>query len=325
MAEQTEALICAYQLDGNGGGKALDWEAIRSEPETPGMVWIHLDYTVPSAQQWLKQRSGLDEISIATLLAEEARPRSIPLPDGLLLTLRGVNTNPGADPEDMVAVRVWTDGRRIITTRRRRLLSILDLKEAIEAGKGPCSVSDFIVDLSAGLIARMADVINEIDDAVDGLEDAVLSAESHLLRTEIAQIRREAISLRRYLAPQREAMTRLYNERIEWLDDFSRMQLREIADRTTRYIEDLDSARERASVTQEELMSRLSEQMNNRMYVLSIVAALFLPLGFLTGLLGINVGGIPGEDYEPAFLIFVLMLLVVLALQIWILKNKKWM
>jgi len=161
--------------------------------------------------------------------------------------------------------------------------------------------------------------------AVDALEDKVLTAESHLLRTEIAEIRREAIGLRRYLAPQREAMTRLYSERIDWLDELSRVQLREIADRNTRYIEDLDSARERAAVTQEELMGRLSEQMNNRMYVLSIVAALFLPLGFLTGLLGINVGGIPGTDYQPAFLIFVVLLILVLALQLWILKWKKWM
>ena len=325
MTEQTEALIYAYQFDGKGGGKALDWQAINSQQDMTGMVWIHLDYTAPAAQEWLTRHSGLDEISVATLLADETRPRSIPVKDGLLLTLRGVNTNPGADPEDMVAVRIWTDGRRIITTRHRRLLTPLDIKEAIEAGRGPCSVSEFIVDLSARLIERMADVIDDIDDVVDGFEDRVLTAEGFHLRAEIAQIRREAISLRRYLAPQREAMTRLYNERIEWLDDFNRMQLREIADRTTRYIEDLDSARERASVTQEELMSRLSEQMNNRMYVLSIVAALFLPLGFLTGLLGINVAGIPGENYEPAFLVFVCFLLVVLGLQIWIMKKRRWM
>jgi zinc transporter len=325
MSEQTEALICAYQLDGKGGGKALDWQAINSQQEMTGTVWIHLDYTAPSAHEWLEQHSGLDEISVATLLAEETRPRSIPVADGLLLTLRGVNTNPGADPEDMVAVRIWTDGRRIISTRRRRLLSMFDIKEAIQAGKGPCTVSEFIVDVSARLIERMADVIDDIDDAVDGFEDKVLVTEGAQLRSEIAQIRREAISLRRYLAPQREAMTRLYNERIEWLDDLSRMQLREIADRTTRYIEDLDSARERASVTQEELLSRLSEQMNNRMYILSIVAALFLPLGFLTGLLGINVAGIPGENYEPAFLVFVCFLLIVLGFQVWILKRKRWM
>ena len=59
-------------------------------------------------------------------------------------------------------------------------------------------------------------------------------------------------------------------------------------------IEELDAARDRAAVTQEELASRLAEQSNKRLYVLSVVAAVFLPLGLITGLLGVNLGGIPG-------------------------------
>lgn len=91
-----------------------------------------------------------------------------------------------------------------------------------------------------------------------------------------------------------------------------------------RYIEDLDSSRERASVAQEELMSRLSENMEKRMYVLSIVSTVFLPLSFLTGLLGINVGGIPGAENKSAFLIFCLILSGIGAIQFWIFKIKKW-
>jgi len=131
--------------------------------------------------------------------------------------------------------------------------------------------------------------------------------------------------LRRYLAPQREAMMKLQAEIVPWLSDSDRMHLREITDRVVRYIEDLDSVRDRAAVTQEELVNRLSEQMNTRMYVLSLVAAIFLPLGFLTGLLGINVGGIPGSENQSAFLIFIMMLIVVVFLQIVIFKKKKWL
>lgn len=95
-------------------------------------------------------------------------------------------------------------------------------------------------------------------------------------------------------------------------------------DRVIRYTEDLDSVRDRAVVTQKELVNRLSEQMNMRMYVLSLVAAIFLPLGFFTGLLGINVGGIPGAENHYAFFIFILMLVVLVILQIVIFKKKKW-
>jgi zinc transporter len=93
----------------------------------------------------------------------------------------------------------------------------------------------------------------------------------------------------------------------------------------TRHIEDLDEARDRAAVTQEQLINSLSEQMNNKMYILSIVAAIFLPLGFLTGLLGINVGGIPGADSKLGFSVFVILLVGVVGFQIWFFKKKKWL
>jgi hypothetical protein len=77
-------------------------------------------------------------------------------------------------------------------------------------------------------------------------------------------------------------MIKLQMEKISWLSDNDRLYLRETTDRLIRYTEDLDSVRDRAAVTQEGLVNRLSEQMNTRMYLLSLVAAVFLPLGFLT-------------------------------------------
>jgi len=322
---KNDGLITAYILDGKGGGKAVEWNDIREWHEGKGVLWIHLDYTLPLAAQWLSEESDLDEVVIAALLSDDPRPRSVVMQDGLLLMLRGVNLNPGADPEDMVSLRIWVSNNRIITTRRRQLLSIGDLSNAIERGKGPCCTGDFIIDITERLVERMADVVNNIDDRTDLLEDQVLTAQSHQLRPKISELRREAIGLRRYLAPQRDAMSRLYNERVSWFNDTDRMHLREIADRNMRYIEDLDSVRERAIVIQEELMSRISEQMDKRMYVLSIVAAIFLPLGFLTGLLGINVGGIPGAEYKGSFYVFCLILVAVVIMQIKIFKKMKWM
>ena len=259
------------------------------------------------------------------LLAEESRPRVTAFDDGLLISLRGVNLNPGADPEDMVSLRIWVDKSRVITTRRRKLLSVADLSTAIEMGTGPRTAGEFLEDVADRLMSRMGGVIDDLEDKVAELEEAVLTAESHELRPKLASIRRDAINLRRYMAPQREAIARLQSEKISWLTDEDRVRLREVYDHLTRYLEDLDAARERAAVTHEELVSRLSEQMDNRMYVLSIVAAIFLPLGFLTGLLGINVGGIPGAEYKAAFAIFCMMLGAIVIIQLIIFRKKKWM
>ena len=125
------------------------------------------------------------------------------------------------------------------------------------------------------------------------------------------------------LSPPREH-ERVQTERASWLSKPHPSSLREISDRVTRYVEDLDSARDRAAVAQDELNSRLSEQMNKTMYVLSIVAAIFLPLGLLTGLLGINVGGIPGTESKWAFAIVCVFLVAIAAVQAWTFRRMKW-
>ena len=320
-----DGLIAAYILDGNGGGKRVGWKEIQQWGPTAGLLWVHLNFEAPDAQRWIREESQLEDVVGDALLAEESRPRITTFDDGALVALRGVNLNPEADPEDMVSLRIWAEKNRIITTRRRKLLSVANLCSAIETGKGPRTSGEFLEDVADRLMVRMGGVIDELEDKAAELEEAVLTEESHELRPKLASIRRDAINLRRYMAPQREAIVRLQSEKISWLAEEDRVRLRETYDRLTRYIEDLDAARERAAVTQEELISRLSEQMDNRMYVLSIVAAIFLPLGFLTGLLGINVGGIPGSEYKAAFFVFCLLLVALVVIEVIIFKKKKWM
>ncbi len=193
------------------------------------------------------------------------------------------------------------------------------------AGKGPASHGEFLGMAAERIADRLGDVISEMDDQVNELEDSVLTAQSAELRTQLAQARRQSISLRRYIAPQRDVLTRLLHEKIEWIDDKTRFHIREIAERTDRFVEDIDSARDRAAITQEELNNRLSEQTNRAMYVLAIVAAIFLPLGLLTGLLGINVGGIPGADNPFAFIIVTIALLAIAAGLVWLFRRIRWL
>lgn len=322
---ETNGLIYAYALDGKGGANELSWEDVEQWKPEQGPIWLHFDYTCSEAVEWISNKSGLDEISALSLLTEESRPRMTLIDRGILVALRGVNLSPGSDPEDMVAIRAWIDDKRIISTRKRRLMSESDIAKSLEDGRGPKTTGEFVVDLSYRVISRMDGTIDDIEDRVAQMEEEVISSESHALRTKLSEIRRETIMLRRYLAPQREAMMRLQTENIPWVSDNDRRHLRETTDRLIRYTEDLDSARDRAAVTQEELVNRLSEQTNTRMYVLSLVAAIFLPLGFLTGLLGINVGGIPGAENPSAFLVFILVLIIVVGFQIVIFKKKKWL
>ncbi len=320
-----DGLVAAYLLDGKGGGHEIGWEEIAQWSPEQGILWVHLDLAGLAARTWVAEQSGLDELEAEALLADETRPRSTVFDNGLLVILRGVNLNPGADPEDMVSIRLWVEKSRVISLRRRRLLSVDDLRKNISRGHGPATPADLLVDMANRLVARAADVVDGIDESVDELQEQVETGETRALRSALDDLRCEAIALRRYLAPQREAMNRLAMDRNPWLGDVERLRLREEADRVTRYVEDLDAARERAGVTQEELNSRLSEQMNNRMYILSLIAGIFLPISFVTGLLGVNVGGIPAAEKPWGFVAVSLLLLTIVGLQVVLFKRKHWL
>mgnify|MGYP000032079499 CR=1 FL=1 len=143
-------------------------------------------------------------------------------------------------------------------------------------------------------------------------------------RRKLVQIRRMAISLRRYIAPQREAFGRLLQIEATSNNEQLRGRFRETLDQVTRIVELLDDVRERATLVQEELASRMSQRMERTMYVLTVVASIMLPLGFLTGLLGINVGGIPGTEHPLAFWIVCLLLAVTVALEVFLFRRLKW-
>ena len=321
---EEKGLIHALLFDGKGGGQVLGWQEIADWAPEQGVLWVHLSCTAPEAVSWLEEQSGLESLIVEALLSEGTRPRSTVIGEGVLLTLRGVNQNPGEDYEDMVSIRIWAEQTRIITTRRRKLLSATDLIHSLSLGQGPGTSGEFINTLAELLTTYIEDTVEGIEDQTSALEEQVMVAHDRKLRSQIAGLRRQTIMLRRYLAPQREAFTRLQVEKLPWFSERDKRHLYETANSLIRTVEDLDSLRERANVAQEELINLLSEQINSRMYTLSLVTTIFLPLSFFTGLLGINVGGIPGAANPWAFLIVIALLLGVCFFQFLYFKKKRW-
>lgn len=322
---QTESLVNGWLLEGDGGGREMDWRDIHNWAPEHGAIWIHLDRYAEESKRWLREESGIDPVVCDVLLAEETRPRATAMKGGLLVVMRGLNQNPGEDPEDMVSVRVWIEAHRIVSTRTRPLLAVDDIHHALERGEGPDTTGRFLAMLADRLLARVGQFIDDIEDVVSELEDRILDTGRQEFRRVLSDSRRQVITVRRYLAPQREALNQLFRESSPLLPDDVRARLRETADRITRYIEDLDAVRDRAAVTHEELVSRLSEKLEQRMYVLSVVAVIFLPLGFLAGLLGVNLAGIPMAQNPAAFFWFCVMLAAVLVIQFAVLKFLKWL
>ena len=315
----------ALLLDRNGSAKELSYDDINgNQLPNNGILWVHFDYSSQMAKDWIRNKSGIDSVAVDALLTEETRPRTTILNDSFLIALRGVNLNPNSKPEDMVSIRLFISDNLIITTKRRNLLSVDEIIDSLKKGVGPKSSSEFLKELTYRVTSRMENVIGELEDRTDFLEENLVDFKDLKFRSELLAIRRETIILRRYLFPQKEAISKLYHDKVTWLDEYEKLELRETNDQVMRYIEELDTIKDKVALIQEDLANKLSEQMNKKMYVLSIISVIFLPLSFLTGLLGINVGGIPGAENENAFYIFIGVLALIVTTQLIIFKKNRW-
>ena len=76
-----------------------------------------------------------------------------------LVVLRGVNLNSGADPEDMVSLRLWIEAERVLTLRHRRLASVQEVVDQLAAGNGPCSSGEVLNEIVDRMLAKIGSVV----------------------------------------------------------------------------------------------------------------------------------------------------------------------
>jgi zinc transporter len=264
------------------------------------LVWLHLDGRLDEAPGWIDGQTDIPEIAIAALRASETRPRSDKIGHGAIINLRGLGRTPQDDPDALVSVRFWAEAGRVISLSYRTPIALDEVVDEFLGGaiQDPGDlITAFARSITASLDPEVADLGDQLDEIEAGLEEKIARS----LRRKVSRIRAEAISYRRFVAPQRTALEGLALTQCTWLDDNDRLHLREAADRFARMAEELEAVRERAAIVHDELTDLRGEQMDARALLLSIVALIFLPLTFITGLLGMNVDGIPYQHEPWAF------------------------
>ena len=313
------ALILDF--DGKGGCRRTDESAVANwtPRDQDGFLWIHAHRDAPGIEALL-EAGGCDEFVRDGLTAEDTRPRCTVHADGAIVILRGVDATPGAEPDATVSVRFWVAKNRVVGVWLYPLQAISDLMEATGNGRGPRSPGDLIASVALRLADKAEPIVTALSEQIDDMEERLDEDLPAANRRELADIRRSAIHLRRFMFPQRDALSTLEIENLAFMAEHDRSRIREAASRVTRLAEELDAIRDRAQIVYDEIMDRRSEVMNRNTLLLAIVAAIFLPLGLVTGLLGINVGGIPGATSGSAFWIVTAILCGIAVIEILIVR-----
>jgi len=315
--------LCAFHIRPTGEAKEVPVAGLDlTTASTDGYHWLHFDLDTLEFETWAAQM--LPMTVAKALVQSETRPRCDQTDGGLILNLRGVNLNPGADPDDMVSVRLWVTRGLIISARMRKIWAVDDIRRQCETGKAPATISAFLAELTYGLTKRIETVSLDLVETTDELEENSL-AQTRGLSADLAAARQSVIKLRRFVRPQTAAINELADGKVWSLDAACAALLRETANRTLRIMEELDATVDRLQAVQDHLEMQHTSALGRNSYVLSVVAAIFLPLGFLTGLFGINVGGMPGVASEYGFWIVSLGSAFIGVLLFAVFRLSKWL
>ena len=276
--------------------------ALKASSGVKDAFWFHIQIEGADDTQSVKEAVPfLDSASIEALCADDTRPRVEDFDTDHLIILRAVNMNPGEEPDDMVSLRIWSDGQSVVSVVRRRVFAVSRLLGTLAKKPGTFNANELVVRILTNVVENMREPLANFFDIIDGLEIDFINDEHKVQQQKLKSIRQSVLALRRYIAPMRTAVGELEDIADEWNDLKLLRQIRQAEDNLTRHLEDIDVARERLQYQQEEILALITDKLNRNMYRLSIVAAIFLPLGFLTGLLGINVAGIPAAETPTAF------------------------
>lgn len=312
------------QFDGRGGVRKLE-EAEEATFSTPakGFALISGNSRAPEFKVWLKRELG--DFNADLITVPSTRSRCTVFEDKALVVLRVAR--PGAEPEDVgrQLLTLWIEKGRVIIASELNIVELLGIAAWQQTHHAPLSPADLVARLALRAADRIEPLIERMGDSLDGIEESLIANRNHGSRAKLAQLRRTLINMRRLIWPQRDALTTLEIEDLSFFTTRDRVRLREAAARTARLGDEMQTLSERAVLVHEQVLDTRAEQMNRTMLLLAAATVVLMPLTVISGVLGMNVDGIPFHDNPYAFWI-VSGFLCVLGVAIYLfMRKKKWM
>lgn len=190
------------------------------------------------------------------------------------------------------------------------------------SGRGLVTPMDLLGFMVAGMSRRMEVIIFDIIRDTDATEDQLLDSGILPSQQDLNRLRRRVLRTRRQLHSIQQVLSPLTTDPALALDADDRETLQRSCNHVTRYLEILEDSRARIQMLEDQIEAQREAMMTRSSLNLTIVATVFLPLTFISGLLGMNVAGIP-EEHNPYGFWVVTGVGLIAAAVTWILLRRR--
>jgi zinc transporter len=312
--------LVALVLDGAGGCRRLDREALRRWTVGDGALWVEADPSDKDARRWLEEESGLPRGDVETLERPVRQTHAVIIDSGELLVAQRVFA---AGTGEARVLRFLASADRLVVVTGDPFPAFDACRRSLERLRGPRTIGELMLTALHVAVEDDQGAVFDLDQEVSDLEGSALRDLGHSLER-LREISQRGSALRRRLGSEREALAHIKQKGPPWLLSARPDLLRDMLSSSTEQLDTVDAALDRLRGLQDYAQNRLSSVLGDRLYLLTILSAIMMPLSFVTGLLGVNVSGIPGHNKSWAFAALCVLLALLGVAEYLLLRRLRW-
>ncbi len=297
----------------------------QTDNESNPVTWVDLDLSNSAAADWIEHESGLSaEIKQRLLKSDELSQREV-YDDGMLISIHTKKIQPTDGRNDPESTRIWIERDRLITVRSEASPAVDALRAAAQDNTKHWEPYQILVFLLRASLKRFEPLISDIFSKTTKLEDQILEADDGSVDDdELNVVRHQTIRARQHLVMLRNLLSFVTSDDTLPISEKENQALESARRHVLGYLESLEECRERAQLLQDQIDTRMADRLNRITYNLNILASVFLPLGFVTGLFGMSVAGIP-DAHNPWAFVIICVVMVLMAIVSWLfLRWRRW-
>ncbi len=307
--------------------RELGEQEIADALKTPGgLLWVDIEGDDEKDIGLLSGVFGFHRLAVDDCLGERINPPKVDVFENhIFIIIHGINYAAESDIVRTSQVELFLGQNYVVSHHTSPVMSTREVVRLIEEnGRPMMRGADFLVhEIADALIDNIIPTIDIMSEIADDIEEEAIHNPLPATLEAILRVKRSAMQLRRVMTPQRELFNRLSRREYAIISEEAQIYFRDIYDHLVR-IEDLNQGiREIAVNALSIYMSSVANRQNETMKVLSIVAAIFLPLTLLAGIYGMNFDYMPELSWHWGyFMILGIMALAIIGITWWLwLKN----
>ena len=306
----------------------IEIQAIRAALDSgKGMLWMDISEPDEADRRFLLDEFNFHPLLVDGVINPDIRSARVEdFGEYIFVNVRSIDYTAETEVVQTTDIGMFIGHNFVVTVHNPDMPSVEAVKQLVEIDgrpmrKGPGFFAHALFD---ALIQAILPTLDLMEDRADAIEEQVLTDPDQYALTALMALKRSCLSLNRALAPQREVLNRLGRREFDIIGNDVDLYFRDLADDLIRVQTANDAIRERTDTSLATYLSVVGNRQNEIMKVLSIVATVFLPLGLIAGLFGMNFDNMPGIGFRWGYHIVVGISVFAAALVAWMFWIKRW-